>query len=97
MPLTRWRFAAPCDQRPLALGTDAAVIEQMKRQEIHDVFTGNGRIREDNKMVHDVYLLEVKKPGESKEPWDYYNIKRVVAGSETAQPLSASKCSMVKR
>jgi len=82
-----------------AVGTDAAsdVIRQMKRQEINDVFTTNGKIREDHKMIHDVYVLEVKKPSESKEPWDYYNVKHTIAGAEVAQPLSASKCSMVKK
>ncbi len=82
-----------------AAGTDAApeVIAQMKRQDIQDVFARSGKIREDHKMVHDVYVLEVKKPAESKEPWDYYHVKRTVPGTEAAQPLSASRCSMVKK
>jgi branched-chain amino acid transport system substrate-binding protein len=82
-----------------ATGTDdaAVVVDQMKRSEINDVFTRNGKIRADNKMVHDVYMLEVKKPSESKEPWDYYHVKGKIAGNEAAQPLSASKCSMVKK
>ncbi len=82
-----------------ASGTDeaTAVMAQMKRSEINDVFTRNGKIRADNKMIHDVYMLEVKKPSESKEPWDYYHVKGRIAGNEVAQPLSASKCSMVKK
>ncbi len=82
-----------------ASGTDApdVVMKQMKQMTINDVFTSNGKIREDNKMTHDVYVLEVKKPGESKGPWDYYHIKRTVAGSDAAQPLSGSKCPMVKK
>ncbi|NYT66839.1 ABC transporter substrate-binding protein [Alcaligenaceae bacterium] len=82
-----------------AAGTDTAsdVIGQMKSGDINDVFTTNGKIREDHKMVHDVHILEVKKPSESKEPWDYYNVKQTIAGIEVAQPLSTSKCSMVKK
>ncbi len=82
-----------------AAGTDeaTAVVDQMKRRDIHDVFTRNGKIRADHKMIHDVYMLEVKKPSESKEPWDYYHVKGKIAGSDVAQPLSASKCEMVKK
>lgn len=82
-----------------AAGTDtpAEVVKQMKKITINDIFTTNGKIRADNKMVHDVYVMEVKKPGESKVPWDYYHIRRTLPGSEASQPLSASKCSMVKQ
>ena len=82
-----------------AAGSDnaAGAVEQMKRADIKDVFTRNGKIRADNKMVHDVYMLEVKKPSESKEPWDYYHVKGTIAGKDVAQPLSSSKCSMVKK
>ncbi|RYH69158.1 MAG: ABC transporter substrate-binding protein [Alcaligenaceae bacterium] len=82
-----------------AAGTDTApeVLGQMKRSTINDVFATNGKIREDNKMVHDVYVLEVKKPSESKEPWDYYHVRRTIAAHEASQPLSASKCAMVKK
>ena len=57
-----------------AAGTDdaAAVMKQMKAMPINDFFATNGRIREDGRMVHDMYLFEVKKPSESKQPWDYY-------------------------
>jgi branched-chain amino acid transport system substrate-binding protein len=82
-----------------AAGTDAPadVVTQMKKITINDVFTSNGKIRADNKMVHDVYVMEVKKPGESTAPWDYYHVRRTLPGSEASQPLSASKCSMAKQ
>lgn len=82
-----------------AVGTDASadVVREMKRVPINDIFTTNGQIREDNKMIHDVYVLEVKKPGESKEPWDYYHVRRTIPASEASPPLSASKCVMVKK
>ncbi|WP_244222549.1 ABC transporter substrate-binding protein [Cupriavidus lacunae] len=73
------------------------VLKQMKQLTINDVFANNGKIRDDNKMVHDVYVMEVKKPQESKAPWDYYRVRRTVAGSDASQPLSASKCPMVKK
>ncbi|MET0962105.1 MAG: ABC transporter permease, partial [Noviherbaspirillum sp.] len=56
-----------------------------------------GKIRADNKMVHDVYVMEVKKPAESKAPWDYYHVRRTIAGNDASQPLSDSKCPMVKK
>lgn len=82
-----------------AANTDAPaeVLAKMKEITINDVFATNGKIRADNKMVHDVYVMEVKKPGESKEPWDYYHVRRTLTGEEASQPLSASKCPMVKK
>ena len=82
-----------------AAGTDsaAAVMGQMKQSTINDAFTSNGKIRDDNKMVHDVYVMEVKKPSESKVPWDYYHVRRTIAASEASQPLANSRCAMVKK
>jgi len=82
-----------------AAGTDdaTAVMKKMKETPINDFFAKNGKIREDGRMVHDMYLVEVKKPAESKEPWDYYNIKAVIPGSEAFQPMSLSRCPLVKK
>ena len=52
----------------------AAVIKVMKETPINDMFAKNGKIREDGRMVHDMYLFEVKKPSESKGRWDYYKL-----------------------
>jgi branched-chain amino acid transport system substrate-binding protein len=72
-------------------------MKQMKATPINDVFAKNGKIREDGRMVHDMLLVQVKKPSESKEPWDYYNIKAVIPGDEAYQPLSLSRCPLIKK
>ena len=48
-------------------------------------------------MLHDMYLVEVKAPSESKAAWDYYKVLRRIPAEEAAQPLSESKCSLVKK
>ena len=82
-----------------AAGTDetCAVMARMKQMPINDIFASNGRIREDGRMVHDMYLYQVKKPSESKYPWDYYRQLAVVPGDKAFQPLSASACPLVKK
>ncbi|MEK7736421.1 MAG: ABC transporter substrate-binding protein, partial [Pseudomonadota bacterium] len=82
-----------------ATGTDDAgpVMKKMKETPVNDFFAKNGKIREDGRMVHDMYLVQVKKPGESKEPWDYYNIKAVLPGNEAFQPMALSRCPLVKK
>ena len=81
-----------------AKGTDDAevVVRQMRDTPINDFFAKGGKIREDGRMVHDMYLAEVKKPAESKGEWDLVKIKRTIPGSEAFQPLSASTCPLVK-
>ena len=82
-----------------AAGTDEAgkVMTQMKKMPINDFFAKNGQIREDGRMIHDMYLVQVKKPEESKYPWDYYNIRQTIPAAEAFQPLSESRCSLVKK
>jgi branched-chain amino acid transport system substrate-binding protein len=82
-----------------ATGTDdtATVMKKMKETPINDPFAKGGKIREDGRMVHDMYLVEVKKPGESKEPWDYYNVKQVIPGDQAFQPMALSRCAAVKK
>jgi branched-chain amino acid transport system substrate-binding protein len=82
-----------------AAGTDetGAVMAKMKQTPINDFFATNGRIREDGRMVHDMYLMEVKKQSESKYPWDYYKEVSVVPADRAFQPLSASTCPLVKK
>lgn len=78
-------------------GTDeeGAVMKQLRKTEIDDGLF-KGRIREDGRFMHDMLLVEVKKPAESTTPWDYYNVKAVIAAEAAAQPLSQSKCKLVK-
>src|SRR3954447_3321553 len=75
----------------------AAVIKIMKDTPINDFFAKNGRIREDGRMVHDMYLFEVKKPSESKGRWDDYKLLATVPGNEAFQSLEVSRCPLVKK
>ncbi|MCC8950500.1 ABC transporter substrate-binding protein [Bradyrhizobium sp. Arg62] len=75
----------------------AAVMKVMKESPINDMFTKNGKIREDGRMVHDMYLFEVKKPSESKGRWDDYKLVATVPGDQAFQPLSESRCPLVKK
>ncbi len=75
----------------------AAVMKIMKDTPINDMFAKNGRIREDGRMVHDMYLFEVKKPSESKGRWDDYKLLATVAGNDAFQPLELSRCPLVKK
>ena len=81
-----------------AVGTDdtKTVMARMKATPINDFFAKNGKIRVDGRMVHDMYLAQVKKPGESKYPWDYYHIRQVIPADQAFLPLSKSKCPLVK-
>ena len=80
-----------------AAGSDdaQAVRAQMIETPINDMFATDGRIREDGRMVHDMYLAEVKTPAESKNEWDLYKILRTIPASEAYRPLSESKCKLV--
>lgn len=82
-----------------ATGTDdtAKVMAQMKKTPVNDFFAKNGTIRDDGRMVHDMYLLQVKKPAQSKSPWDYYSVKAVIPAAEAFQPLSQSRCPLIKK
>src|SRR5437773_1723498 len=75
----------------------AAVIKVMKETPINDMFAKNGKIREDGRMVHEMYLFDVKKPSESKARWDYYKLVGTVPGNEAFQPLEQSRCPLVKK
>jgi len=78
--------------------TDSApVMKLMKETPINDMFAKNGRIREDGRMVHDMYLFEVKKPSESKGRWDDYKLLATVPGNESFQSLEQSRCPLVKK
>jgi len=81
-----------------AIGTDEApkVMEQMRATPINDFFAKNGKIRIDGRMVHDMYLFEVKKPEKSKGEWDLYNLIATVPGDEAFRPLDKGGCPLVK-
>jgi branched-chain amino acid transport system substrate-binding protein len=78
--------------------TDAAepVLDEMRKTPVNDFFAKNGVIRKDGRMVHDMYLAQVKTPAESKGEWDIAAIKRTIAGDQAFAPLSSSTCPLVK-
>lgn len=82
-----------------AAGTDdtAAVMKKMRELPVNDVVIPKGTLRADGRMVHDMLLLQVKKPAESKSPWDYYKVVDVIPGNEAFRPLAQSGCSLVKK
>jgi branched-chain amino acid transport system substrate-binding protein len=77
--------------------TDATreVMAKIKSSPVNDFFAANGRVRADGRMVHDMFLLQVKRPAESNYPWDYMHIREVVRGEEAFAPLLASKCALL--
>ena len=79
-------------------GTDEPlkVAAKMREKPIEDFFARNGRLREDNLMVHDLMLVQVKKPEESKYPWDYYTVLAKISGQDAFGPPDPA-CSMVKK
>jgi branched-chain amino acid transport system substrate-binding protein len=82
-----------------AAGTtdSAAVIKIMKDTPVNDMFAKNGKIREDGRMVHDMYLFEVKKPSESKGRWDDYKLLATIPGNDAFQSLELSRCPLIKK
>jgi branched-chain amino acid transport system substrate-binding protein len=81
-----------------ATGSDDGliVVKQMKATPVDDFMTKNGKIREDGTLVRDMYLFEVKKPSESKGPWDYYKQIAVIPGEEAFKLPGPNQCPLVK-
>jgi branched-chain amino acid transport system substrate-binding protein len=80
-----------------AAGTDEAkaVMARMREMPVNDFYARNGRLREDGRLVHDMYFAQVKKPTESTGPWDYYNLLGVVPGDQAFRPLAEGGCPRV--
>ncbi len=81
-----------------ATGSDDSdkVLAQMKKTPVNDMFTKGGFIRGDGRMVHDMYLMQVKSPDKSTEPWDYYNVVQTFKGEEAWTTKAESKCALWK-
>ena len=79
--------------------TDATdpVMAKMRATPVDDFFTHDGHIRVDGAMVHQMHLFQIKTPAESQYPWDYYRLVETVPGDQAFQPLSESKCPLVKQ
>ena len=82
-----------------AAGTDDAktVIATMKATPVNDFFATNGRIREDGRMVHDMYLMQVKSPAELKGPWDFYKLLATIPGDQAFRPMDQGGCTFAAK
>ena len=72
------------------------VLANMKKAKFNDVFMKGGWVRPDGRVIHDMYLMQVKKPSESTEPWDYYKVAQVFKGEEAWTTKAESKCALWK-
>jgi branched-chain amino acid transport system substrate-binding protein len=81
-----------------AAGTDdaKAVMAKMRELPVNDVMTKNGKLREDGRLVRDMYLFEVKSPAESKGKDDIYKLLATVPGDQAYRPLKEGKCPLIK-
>ncbi|MFG1425638.1 ABC transporter substrate-binding protein [Roseixanthobacter glucoisosaccharinicivorans] len=75
----------------------AAVVAEMKKLPTDDKLFGKGEVRADGRQIHPMYLFEVKKPSESKYPYDYYTLKATIPANEAFRPLDQGDCPMVKK
>jgi len=82
-----------------AAGSDQTdvVMAKMRELPVNDFMTKNGKLREDGRVVRDMFLFQVKTPAESKAPWDYYKLIKVIPGDEAFRPLADSDCPLVKK
>jgi len=72
-----------------------AVVAKMKEMPTDDKLFGKGTVRADGRKIHDMYLFEVKKPEESKYPWDYYKVRATIPATEAFRPLKDGGCPLV--
>jgi branched-chain amino acid transport system substrate-binding protein len=82
-----------------AAGTDEAkaVMAKMRELPVDDFYARGARLRIDGRLVHDMYLAQVKKPSESKGPWDYYKILGTIPGDQAFQSLAAGGCPLARQ
>jgi len=74
----------------------AKVVAKMKEMPTDDPLFGKGTIRVDGRKIHPAYLVEVKKPSESKGPWDYYKVRATIPADQAFRPLADGGCPLVK-
>ncbi|MFP5405106.1 MAG: ABC transporter substrate-binding protein [Gammaproteobacteria bacterium] len=75
----------------------AKVLEKMREMPVEDMFSRHGKLLPNGRMVHDMYLVEVKSPAESKYPWDYYKILSTIPADKAFRSLSETTCPLVKK
>lgn len=80
-----------------ATGTDDAdvVMEWLRNNPHSDMFGKNMTLRKDGRLVHDMYLMQVKSPSESNAAWDYYHVRQTIPAAEAFQPLAESRCPLI--
>jgi branched-chain amino acid transport system substrate-binding protein len=78
-----------------AKASGRAAITHMKSVPTEDPLFGKGKVRVDGRVIHDMHLFEVKSPAESKEPWDYYTLKRTIPAEQAFRPLDQGGCALV--
>ena len=78
-------------------GDGAKVVAEMKRTPTEDPLLGKGTIRADGRKIHDMFLFQVKKPAESKAPYDYYTLRATIPAAEAFRPLDQGNCPLVKK
>jgi branched-chain amino acid transport system substrate-binding protein len=81
-----------------AAGTDNGdkVLAKLKSSKVNDMYAKNGTYRADGSMIHDMYLMQVKQPSESKYPWDYYKVAQTIPGDQAFTSKAESKCALWK-
>jgi branched-chain amino acid transport system substrate-binding protein len=82
-----------------AAGSDDAdaVVTKMREMPINDFMTHDGKLRIDGRVMRDMYLFEVKKPAESKYPWDYLKLLQTIPAAEAFRPLNEGGCPLVPK
>jgi branched-chain amino acid transport system substrate-binding protein len=82
-----------------AAGTDEAraVMAKMRELPVNDFYASNGHVREDGRLLHDMYFAQVKTPAESTKPWDYYKILGTIPGDQAFRPMAEGGCPLVAR
>ncbi|HEX4172683.1 MAG TPA: ABC transporter substrate-binding protein [Acetobacteraceae bacterium] len=79
-----------------AIASGRAAVEQMKATPTDDPLFGKGKVRIDGRVIHNMYLFEVKSPAQSKEPWDYYTLRRTIPADQAFRPLDLGGCPLVR-
>ena len=82
-----------------AAGTDASVpvMAKMRETPINDFMTSNGRIREDGRVIRDMYLMLAKRPQDARGEWDLLEVVQTIPGEQAFRPLAESECPLVQR
>ena len=82
--------------KPSASHENHKVVAKMKEMPVEDFYAPGAKVREDGRLMNDMLLVEVKKPAESKAPWDYYRVKATIPADQAFRPLKDGECSLVK-